>query len=289
MAQFNYIKEDCVEIYKGTNLKKNRNEKVLVFDLDETLGSFSDLDILWKTLQEIIETQNAIHIFDLLEIYPEFLRTNIIKILTFIYKKKKTNHFHKLYLYTNNQSPSQIVNYIVEYLTKKITKVDILFDQIIYAFKINNHVVQVGRTSHEKTHNDLINCTLLPEKTSICFIDNSNFNEMKKDKIYYIQPKPYFHRLSTYNILDRLFSSKLMPLLTPYKNQITDSFLIACINSKTYCKQNKRTEKFMLAQDKLSKRIMYHIKEFFLLTKKKESTKKVKKYINNFTRRKYKK
>ena len=164
-----------------------------------------------------------------------------------------------------------------------------MFDQIIYAFKINNQVVQVGRTSHEKTYNDLINCTLLPEKTSFCFIDNSNFNEMKKEKIYYIQPKPYFHKLSTYNILDRLFSSNLMPLLNPYKTQITDSFLISSINSKTYCKQNRRTDKFIIAQNKLSKRIMYHIKEFFLLTKKKESTKKVKKYINNFTRRKYKK
>jgi hypothetical protein len=80
-----------------------------------------------------------------------------------------------------------------------------------------------------------------------------------------------------------------MPLLNPYKTQITDSFLISSINSKTYCKQNRRTDKFIIAQNKLSKRIMYHIKEFFLLTKKKESTRKVKKYINNFTRRKYKK
>lgn len=289
MAQFNYTKEDCVEIYKGTDLKKNKCEKVIVFDLDETIGSFSDLEILWKTIQEIFQKENAIHIFDLLELYPEFLRTNIIKILTYIYKKKNNNHFHKLYLYTNNQSPSKIVNYIVEYITKKITTQDLLFDQIIYAFKINNQVVQVGRTTHEKTYNDLINCTLLPQKTSICFIDNSNFNEMKKERIYYIQPKPYFHRLSTYNILDRLFSSNLMPLLNPYKTQITDSFLISSINSKTYCKQNRRTDKFIIAQNKLSKRIMYHIKEFFLLTKKKESTRKVKKYINNFTRRKYKK
>ena len=48
MAQFNYTKEDCVEIYKGTDLKKNKSEKVIVFDLDETIGSFSDIEILGK-------------------------------------------------------------------------------------------------------------------------------------------------------------------------------------------------------------------------------------------------
>ena len=79
--------------------------------------------------------------------------------------------------------------------------------------------------------------------------------KLMKNKLFYIilLIKLSFSE-STYNILDRLFSSNLMPLLNPYKTQITDSFLISSINSKTYCKQNRRTDKFIIAQNKLSKR-----------------------------------
>ena len=63
MAPFNYIKEDCVEIYKGTNLKKNRNEKVLVFDLDETFP--------------IIEHCDKVHYVDFTSLYPDTNKNGI--------------------------------------------------------------------------------------------------------------------------------------------------------------------------------------------------------------------
>ncbi len=283
---------DCVEIYRGQLFEKGKlknNEKVIVFDLDETLGNFTDLEILYVNIKKVLRKNNIINFHDLLNIYPEFLRDDIIKILKYIYKKKKSKEFHKLYLYTNNQSINNSVNLIIEYFTKKIVKNnDILFDQIIYAFKINNQVVQVGRSSHEKSFKDLIRCTLLPTNTAICFVDDHEFDEMKKDKIYYIQPKPYHHNLSSYNIISRIFESDLKHILNPFKNELCDRFLVDSINFKTYRKFNTRDEALIKHQKQISKKIMYHIKEFFYLTKKKDYTKKNNKSLHNFTRKKNK-
>ena len=278
-----------VEVYRGayyTSTQSRSVKKVIVFDLDETLGSFTDLDILWHTLDYLLKDNNIIDFEGLFDLYPEFLRIGILKVLNYVYKKKKKGDCHKLYIYTNNQSQSYYVNMICEYLTKKICKKkDTLFDQIIYAFKINDNIIQIGRTSHEKNHSDLINCTLLPKKTAICFLDDLNFDEMKKERIYYIQPKAYHHNLSLETILQRLFKSKYMCLLKDYQTLIQDHFVSrvlkqrAVSNKRTIIHYSKQTE------EDITKKMMYHIREFFLLSKRKEYTKKNTRTISRFTRK----
>ena len=289
MNEYKHFQEDCIEIYKGNKIKNSKPcSKVIVFDLDETLGSFLDLEILWITIRNNIKNSGQIMFDSLFELYPEFLRTKIIKILEYIYKKKKAKECFRLYLYTNNQSKNDIVNYLVNYFTNKITNgKEKLFDQIIYAFKINEQIVQIGRTGHQKSHKDFINCTLLSQGTSICFIDDNEFNDMKKEKIYYIQPRPYRHNLSSYEIIDRLLNSnKFEHLLQSNKKNIHEQFIIKNIHSKNLHKINNRTKLFLTNEERISKRIMYHIKEFFLFIKKKLKTKKNNKNLHNFTRKK---
>jgi len=289
MDDYKHFQEDCIEIYKGNKIKNNNScSKVIVFDLDETLGTFLDLEILWVIIKNNIQNSDQITFDSLIELYPEFLRTKIIKILEYIYKKKKKKECFKLYLYTNNQSKNDIVNYVVNYFTNKVTNgKDKLFDQIIYAFKINEQIVQIGRTGHQKSHNDFINCTLLSPNTSICFIDDNEFNEMKKEKIYYIQPTPYKHNLSSYEIIDRLLnSSNFEHLFKNNKKKFHELFIIKSIHSKCLHKKNYRTKLFLTNEEKISKKIMYHIKEFLLFVKKKLKTKKKIKNLHNFTRKK---
>ena len=158
MNEYKYFQEDCIEIYKGNKIKNTHScSKAIVFDLDETLGQFLHLEILWITIKKNVDFFDQITFNSLIELYPEFLRNQIVKILEYIYKKKKTKECFKLYLYTNNQSKNDIVNYIVNYFTNKITNgKEKLFDQIIYAFKINEQIVQIGRTGHNKSHKDFI-------------------------------------------------------------------------------------------------------------------------------------
>ena len=69
--------------------------KIVVFDLDETLGYFTQFGIFWDSLKNYIENKNKKNLTqndfnDILDLYPEYLRPNIINILIYL-KKKKTN------------------------------------------------------------------------------------------------------------------------------------------------------------------------------------------------------
>lgn len=280
---------ETLQIYKGdyynskgssTNVKK-----VLVFDLDETIGSFTELNILFNTLQYILQGDNILSIHNLLDLYPEFFRNDIFQILQYVYKKKKIGECNKIYIYTNNQSRSQNVSNIIEYITNKISKGEKLFDQIIYAFKINGRIVQVGRTSHNKNHDDLLRCTLLPKKTAICYLDDFYFDEMKKEQIYYLQPKPYFHGLSSYNILQRLFNSKYSSILSEYKKLIEDHFFARCIKNNSFLEKNSRTKQIIEENNGITKKMLYHVRNFFFILRKKSKTMKQKQQSASFTRK----
>jgi len=82
----------------------------------------------------------------------------------------------------------------------------VLFDQIIRAFKLNDSIL--SRTSHEKKYSDFINCALLSKHTEVCFIDDIDFSKMKNEKVYYIRPRSYLHRLSINEIIKRFLKKK---------------------------------------------------------------------------------
>ena len=289
-ANYHHLIDDTefIEIYKGSffHSNKSRNiKKIIVFDLDETLGSFVEMNILWTTIQFVMNDTNPISQHDLLDLFPEFFRPHIFSILKYIYRKKKTGECDKMYIYTNNQSQSYAVNVISDYFAKKISGNNPLFDQIIYAFKINNQIVQVGRTTHKKTHSDLINCTLMPKKTAICFLDDAEFDEMKKERIYYIKPKAYHHLLSTEDILDRIINSKYHSIFRDNMDSIRDHYITRCIKLRSYSKQALRDSLYLAEHEMISKKIMYHLKDFFLLTKKRNKTRKKQHCTGNFTRK----
>ena len=97
-----------VKIYKGKNFqlkyrvnddRSSKPKKVIAFDMDETLGSFTDLEILWSTIIELqysnidkttlYVTPDNLKLFNtFLDLYPEFLRYGILHILKYIYQKK---------------------------------------------------------------------------------------------------------------------------------------------------------------------------------------------------------
>lgn len=181
--------------------------KIVVFDLDETLGYFTEFGILWDSLNQCLKnnrqpllTQQEFN--HLLDEYPEFLRPNIINILNYLKKKKETGCMNKMMIYTNNNGAKEWVQYIVRYFEYKIHYK--LIDQIIAAFKINGQFIEFGRTTHEKTHCDFIRCTRLPANAEICYIDDTFYPAMSNDNVYYINVKPYHYDLPFDVLIERL-------------------------------------------------------------------------------------
>jgi hypothetical protein len=272
-----------VQIYKGkhfTKPKYKNNNKVIVFDLDETLGSFVELDMLWRALKPLEAVYNIDVDFNkLLDIYPEFLRYGMLSILDFLYQKRKSNKFHNMYIYTNNQSHKSWPTLISNYFNYKLKSDKPVFDKIILAFKINNKAIELSRTTHDKTYSDFIKCTLLPKTTEICFIDNSEFYEMKKERVYYIQPASYYHNLTVNEIINRFIYSEIG---AQFLEKMEAKYLYDKIfEGFNYFDTDKRIN--LNIDIYVAQKMMYHIKEFFLLTNKRTRTKKNKQPNLRFT------
>jgi hypothetical protein len=212
--------------------------------------------------------------------YPEFLRHGILNILRYLYNKKLSGECSKVFLYTNNQcygtENSKWLSFLIGYIHNKICSQNIvLFDKIICAFKINNQVMEPMRTTHNKTYSDFIRCSLLPKSAEVCFIDNTYYQKMLNDRVYYIQPRSYYHALSKQVIMDRLERLWTGPSLD--YSFIKDRFSKYSVGSRN---------SYIFSSDiVVSKKIMYHLKEFFLLSTKGKKTKKILVRLGRFTRK----
>lgn len=240
------------------------SSKIVVFDLDETLGYFMELGMFWDALKAYIKHTNIKQPIDqelfnkVLDLYPEFLRPNILSILIYIKKKKEKNHCDKLMIYTNNQGPLEWAKFIMNYFQEKIHYN--LFDQIIAAFKVQGKRVELCRTTHMKTHSDLIKCTKLPEHTQICFLDDVFYPDMSNEKIYYINVKPYIYDLDFNEMITRFLNGHIL-------TQIDDptycrEFILQYLKKYNYIYVDKNTETHNV--DKIvSKKILQHLHNFF--------------------------
>lgn len=268
--------------------------KIVVFDLDETLGYFVEFGIFWDCLNRFFLQYNypfplsQKDFNDTLNLYPEFLRPNIINILLYLKNKKNSDKCDKLMIYTNNQGQPSWTHQLKKYFESKINFA--LFDQIIAAFKINGKRIEICRTSHDKSYNDFIKCTKLPLNAEICFIDDNYFPDMHNKNVYYINLKPYIHDLD------------FDYMITTFLNSAIGKEMILNVN-KNINVEKEDFEKFMKKEFKLynytlikkkqdehqvdiiiSKQILIHLEDFFEQTTH-SSCKKSKTRKNAFKKR----
>lgn len=177
---------------------------VVVFDLDETLGSFVQLGVLKDIIETYEDHELSQEEFDrLIDLHPEFVRPGILDLLTFLVKQRKKGNCDAIMIYTNNQGHRSWAESISTYFSNKVgTNV---FDHIIAAFMVGGKVVEPGRTSHEKSFRDFIRCTRLPPSTQVCFIDDVDHKSMENKNVYYVNVKPYHYRLPISECISRVY------------------------------------------------------------------------------------
>lgn len=253
--------------------------KIVVFDLDETLGYFTQLGIIWDCLKHCAEQKNislSQHDFNcLLDQNQEFLRPDIIKILSYLKKKKKSKCCNKIMIYTNNTGNRDWCEKIIEYFHFKLNYK--LFDQIIAAFKIDGKIIELCRTTYDKTYKDLLKCTKIPNNSEICFLDDKYHPHMNTNQIYYIQLKPYLCDINWDTIIDRLKYCNLPGCFSDNNMRLV---LSKEINSYKYSPKLKAIDDLEIDKD-ISKDIYKHLVIFFNDRK----TKKNKLNISNKTAR----
>lgn len=254
------------------------SQKVIVFDLDETLGSFVQIGIFWETLTHIHgKEMNKETLFLIFDLFPNIFRPSIFKIMKYIKDMKKQKKCDKVMVYTNNQGPRSWAQMIVDYFHKKLNSK--IFDQIISAFKVDGKKVELLRTSHDKTHKDLIRCAKLPVCSEICFIDDQYHPLMKHDNIFYINVKPYVYTISFTDIADKYYKhGKFIISKEVFVNLVKDF-----TSNYTFSIKQKTADEINI--DKIiGKYMLSHIKDFF-----KKQNKKTRKKVLKLNMRKTKK
>ena len=83
-----------------------KHKKIVVFDMDETLGCFVQLGMFTEILEHNIKRKLTNEEFNILmDLYPLYQRPNILSILNYIKQQKEKTRCYKVYIYTNNQGP----------------------------------------------------------------------------------------------------------------------------------------------------------------------------------------
>jgi hypothetical protein len=262
-------------------IKSAKPNKIIVFDLDETLGCFTEISIFWAALEDFYGT-NLLNesFYDVIDLFSDFLRPNILNILEYVKDKKINNECDKIMIYTNNQGAKTWVTMISNYFNNKIGYK--VFDNIIAAFKISGKIIEFNRRSHDKSVEDLIRCTRISPNTEICFIDDQYHPLMNMENVYYINVKPYFYSMPFEEMAEKYYNHQKNNIKVKKEDFI--NFMINFMKQYNYHVKNKSKDETEL--DKIvSKKIVIHLEEFFKKDKK-QNTRKRKIVKNRLTKRK---
>jgi hypothetical protein len=255
--------------------------RIVAFDLDETLGYFADLHILWNSLPRETFTPPEKHtVFGkLLDLYPEFIRAGIIKILRFISRKIRDGKCGKILLYTNNQCRyPEWIGLLLYYFDRKLcAETETMFDRPICAFKIKKQVIEPGRTTRDKIHGEMLKCAKLPYHTEICYIDDTHYLDMEHANVYYIQPPPYYHDLTAREIERRLIYSQVFNDLGVEEYEFPEDIDNSSVPIRSIGVEHAD----------VAKEIEAHIRAFFLMSSMESefATRKYMRHLGRKTRR----
>jgi len=193
-------------------------KKIVVFDLDETLGHFGQLSMLWFSLQDESNVKlTEPDFYRLMDLYPEVLRPNILRILKYLDEKKENGECSRVLIYTNNNGEKKWPLMIKRYLEYKVG--DRLFDRTIAAYKARGHQIEPLRTTYDKTYNDLMRCGRLPQNCEICFVDDLVHPKMQRGNVFYINIPKYEYEYRPNEMLKRFLSSPMGDELIANKQQ----------------------------------------------------------------------
>ena len=195
-----------------------KNHKIVVFDLDQTLGDFGNLSLFWSGLQNYVKQPlNEPDFYYLMDAFPQVLRPNILNILEYLKNKKENGNCARVMIYTNNNGEKKWSLMIKRYLEYKIN--GRLFDRTIAAYKVNGRPIERLRTTHDKTYEDLCRCGHLPQNIEVCFVDDLIHPQMNKPNLFYLHIPAYHCQMSSHDMIQQFLNSSMGETLAINRGQ----------------------------------------------------------------------
>jgi hypothetical protein len=175
--------------------------KIIVFDLDQTLGFFDQIVY-------IINQTRLERYAPLFELFPEIFRPQLFELLHSLALLKKNKRLKAIVLYTNNRN-EDFVQQVIQYIHVKLGCS--LFEPII-----TYHSAE--RTTKEKNYHDLFDCIKDGSTHLFCFVDDKYHEQMKHVNIYYIHSEAYQYVLDEKEVNARI--QKVIPVFKAKKRNL---------------------------------------------------------------------
>jgi len=188
-------------------------DKNIVFDFDETIGYFEQIiDIIRHT-----KKTSKLEIFEFFNLFPLVFRTNIFDIFNYIVRLKREKKIKSVILYSNNNN-DLFIQYVLSYIHETLN------------FSLFDLSISLKQTQNKnKNLTDLLNYSngLLTKKSSIFFIDDKEYDNMKSIK-YYIKCESYKYLYSNSYIKDKVN----IDLNTSYKSKTISQSIYTIISKE---------------------------------------------------------
>lgn len=174
------------------------SKKYVVFDLDETLGYFTELSIIWGCLQTIHDIKGQSSFNRLCQTFEkEYFRPGIFKVFQYLNKKSA-----KVVLYTNNTGSIQWLKMILSFMEER-SNTKGLFVEIVPGYKPGMKG-PCARESFNKTYPEILRCAKLPANAKLIFFDDQPHPGMQHQNVKYIRVRPYLHPIRASQIIAKL-------------------------------------------------------------------------------------
>ena len=223
----------------------NEINKVIVFDLDHTIGDFFVVGMIWNFMEKINLKLNQIDFNNICSLFPDILRYNIVSILNYICVRKSINNTIKILLYSNNKKGIKWIKLIVCYLQYKVNC------KIFYKVIENNN----------KSYKDLLIKTGIPKRAKLLFIDDHYHSHMESNKVVYLNIKPYNNYTLNITIINSFINSTFFYNKIPHSNRVNIINLF-----KKYVEINNKNKEKTRNEKKVdiivSRMILNHIQRF---------------------------
>ncbi len=242
------------------NNTQRRCKNVIIFDIDETLGYFSQFSLVWKLINTLVCDKNkglptTQHFINILDIFPELIRPHMIDILKMCVLNQDEFSL-EIMIYTNTQGGPEWSQLVANYFENAVDGLH--FSRIINAFEINGVRVEPTRTTNDKTYKDLLRTVKFPKGTKVCVVDDVYFDDLANEHVFYINVKPFTFSFSP------IVMSKRVTKHYPYINQHSLRKKIEQLysyNNITHYPKSKGAKEIDII---VSKRVISYLKEFFV-------------------------
>ena len=158
---------------------------IIVFDLDETLGDFGGLSLLWP-FEKVDRCRFAN--------FCHFMNNNTQCYSPWVNKlpelaiARDNGEIGAIVIYTNNNGDPSWANAIAGHIG--VMHKRRIFDSVIGGYKRHLGSTQC-RSSSRKTYAELCNCLGVSQSTKVVFIDDIEHPGMRHPNVQYVRTIPY--------------------------------------------------------------------------------------------------